>query len=136
MATRRQRIRTRAKGLCEYCRLAESHTNLPHEVDHIRAKKHLGQTTLANTCWACAYCNSAKGTNVAGFDPLTDQLVPLFNPRLDDWEEHFTWDGPILVGRTAIGRATIAVLGINRDERVAHRRLLMDSGEEMQEEVS
>jgi hypothetical protein len=112
------------------CRLAEWHTTLPHEVDHIRAKKHRGKTTLENTCWACAYCNAAKGTNAAGFDPETEQLVPLFNPRVDDWAEHFVWDGPTLVGRTPVGRTTIAVLGVNREERVAHRRLLLEANED------
>jgi len=97
-------------------------------MDHIRAKKHRGRTALSNTCWACAYCNSAKGTNVAGFDPDTDELVPLFNPRTDKWDDHFVWDGVTLVGRTAVGRATIDVLGINRDERIAHRRLLIQAG--------
>ncbi|HEX3151859.1 MAG TPA: HNH endonuclease signature motif containing protein [Gemmataceae bacterium] len=128
MATRRQLIWKRAHGRCEYCQLAQVHTNLPHEVDHIRAKKHRGPTNLQNTCLTCAYCNAAKGPCAAGFDPETDQLVPLFNPRLDNWTEHFVWNGPILEGRTAIGRATIAVLGINRAERIAHRRLLLEAG--------
>jgi hypothetical protein len=82
---------------------------------------------------ACAYCNAAKGTNAAGFDPETDELVPLFNPRADTWADHFVWDGPILVGRTPIGRATIEVLGINRPERVEHRRLLSEARQNDQE---
>ena len=131
MATRRQVVRNRAGRRCEYCRLAEEHSSLPHELDHIRAKKHRGRTALSNICWACAYCNSAKGTNVAGFDPDTDELVPLFNPRTDDWADHFAWEGSALLGRTGIGRATIDVLGINREERIAHRRLLLDAGEDV-----
>lgn len=126
MASRRQQIWARAGGRCEYCRLAQADTTLPHEVDHIRARKHRGPTTLANTCLACAYCNAAKGTNAAGFDPETDELVPLFNPRADAWAEHFVWDGPVLTGRTPIGRATIEVLGINRPERIEHRKLLAE----------
>jgi hypothetical protein len=101
---------------------------LPHEIDHIRAKKHHGPTTTLNTCLACASCNGFKGSNVAGFDPDSGVLVPLFNPRLDNWSDHFVWDGPILVGLTAVARATIDVLNINHHERAEHRRLLLETG--------
>lgn len=124
----RKQVWTRAEGKCEYCQLPQELTILPHEVDHIRAKKHRGPTTLLNTCLACAYCNSAKGSNVAGYDPETDQLVPLYNPRLDIWDDHFTWEGPILHGKTAVARATVAVLRINDPDRVEHRRLLQAAG--------
>jgi hypothetical protein len=102
---------------------------LPHEIDHIRAKKHHGPTTLLNTCLACAYCNAAKGSNPAGFDPESGELVPLFNPRADVWAEHFAWDGPQLLGLTAVARATIDVLNVNAPERVEHRRLLLAAGD-------
>ena len=62
---------------------------------------------------------------MAGYDPETDRLFPLFNPRHDVWSEHFAWDGPTLVGLTPIGRTTISVLRINQPERVEHRRLLV-----------
>ena len=115
----------RAHSRCEYCQLLQEHTSLPHEVDHIRARKHRGPTTLENTCLACAGCNAAKGSNAAGYDPETDTLVPLFHPRRDSWDEHFAWDGPLLRGKTPVGRATIEVLRINSLTRVQHRRLLM-----------
>lgn len=95
------------------------------QLDHIRAQKHRGPTTIANTALACLACNARKGPNAAGYDPLTDALVPLFNPRIDNWHEHFRWRGPQLIGRTPIGRATIEVLGINAVDRVEHRRLLI-----------
>src|SRR5205814_826711 len=127
-SSHRKRIRDRAGDRCEYCRLPQDCTTLPHEIDHIRARKHRGQDTLQNTCWSCAYCNGAKGSNVAGFDPATDALVPLFNPRTDRWDEHFAWRGPTLRGKTAVGRATIDVLRINATDRVEHRRLLIAAG--------
>jgi hypothetical protein len=123
------RIRERAGDRCEYCRLPQSYTILPHEVDHIRARKHRGRTTLENTCWSCAQCNGAKGSNATGYDTATDELVPLFNPRSDRWDDHFAWDGPLLVGKTPIGRATIDVLRINQVERVEHRRVLLATGQ-------
>src|SRR5262245_7354174 len=103
----RRQIRDRARDRCEYCQLPQDFTSLPHEVDHIRARKHRGPTTLQNTCWACAGCNAAKGPNAAGYDPDSDELTRLFNPRTDRWSDHFRWDGAMLRGRTAVGRATI-----------------------------
>jgi hypothetical protein len=120
----RARIRLRAGDRCEYCQLHQRETVLPHEVDHIRARKHLGRNVAANLCLACAYCNSSKGPNVAGHDPLTDELVALYNPRSQSWSEHFVWRGPVLEGKTSSGRATIAVLRIDDREGVEHRRLL------------
>ncbi|HEY1375295.1 MAG TPA: HNH endonuclease [Gemmataceae bacterium] len=124
-ASRRKQIRDRAGDRCEYCHLPQSCTTLPHEVDHIRARKHRGRNTLQNYCWACAYCNSFKGSNAAGYDPDSDELVRLYNPRSDRWDDHFAWRGPKLVGKTPIARATIDVLRINQPDRVEHRRLLI-----------
>lgn len=101
----------------------------PFQLDHIRAQKHSGPTTAANLALSCLPCNSYKGSNVAGYDPDTDELQPLFNPRRDVWDEHFAWDGPLLRGRTPIGRATMVVLRINSPERVEHRRLLIEAGQ-------
>jgi HNH endonuclease len=124
-ASRRKQIRDRAGDRCEYCRLPQSCTILPHEVDHIRARKHRGTDTLDNSCWACANCNSYKSSNAAGYDPVTDALVPLYSPRADRWADHFAWSGPKLMGKTPVGRATIDVLRINAPIRVEHRRWLI-----------
>jgi hypothetical protein len=126
---RRKLVWKRAGDRCEYCQLPQSCSTLPHEIDHIRAKKHHGPTTLLNTCLACAYCNGAKGSNAAGFDPESGELVPLFNPRTDTWAEHFVWEGPVLLGLTPVARATLDVLNINAPARVEHRRLLLASGQ-------
>ena len=111
--------------MCEYCQIGEDDSVLPLELDHIRAKKHHGPKTLQNTCVACAHCNVAKGSDATGYDPLTDDLVRLFNPRTDDWKDYFFWDGPILHGKTAIARATIELLRINASGRIELRRLLL-----------
>ena len=52
----------------------------------------------------------------------TGTRIRLFHPRLDDWNEHFSWDGPRLTGLTAIGRATIEALKLNRELVIAIRR--------------
>lgn len=126
--SQRRRVAERARHRCEYCCLPEAYTSLPHEIDHVRARKHHGPSSLRNLCWACAACNAAKGPNVASYDPETDELVPLFNPRTDRWDEHFAWAGPRLLGKTPIARATIDVLRINDPHRVAHRAQLIALG--------
>ena len=117
----------RAGNACEYCRLPQEHSKLTFEVDHIIALKHGGKTVSGNLALSCFYCNSYKGANLAGCDPKTGKLTPLFNPRRHKWTTHFRWDGPVLIGRTAIGRTTIAVLNINEADAVATRELLMDA---------
>lgn len=124
----REQVRLRAGDRCEYCQLPQSCTSLPHEADHIRSQKHRGATTLDNLCWACARCNDFKGSDASAYDPVTDGLFPLFNPRTQGWTDHFEWNRGVLVGKTEIGRATIQLLQINSDERVEHRRLLAQSG--------
>jgi len=83
---------------------------------------------MENTCLACAHCNGAKSSNAAGYDPETDELVPLFNPRRDAWDEHFAWDGAWLLGKTPVGRATIEVLNINDAICVDQREFLIEAG--------
>lgn len=124
----RRQVIERARGLCEYCRLPQDCTLLPHELDHIRSRKLGGATTLENLCLACAQCNAAKGPLASAYDPATGELVALFNPRVDDWSSHFRWEEATLVGTTPAGRATIDALAINSPDRVAHRRLLIAAG--------
>ena len=118
----------RARATCEYCQLPQSLSPIPFEIDHIIARKHGGATDSANLALACFYCNSFKGPNIAGLDPKTGRIVRLYHPRKDRWQQHFRWEGPALVGRTSIGRATAAVLEINHYDAVAVRRALIEEG--------
>jgi hypothetical protein len=115
-------VRKRARLRCEYRRLPEAVSELRFQVDHVVPEKHGGGTLAENLCWACLRCNSHKGPNLAGLDGPAGEMVRLFNPRADAWEEHFRWSGPKLVGRTEVGRVTILVLCINRADTVALRR--------------
>jgi HNH endonuclease len=123
-----QRVWQRARVRCEYCQMPQEFDPLPFQIDHIIARKHRGRTRMENLALACFACNNHKGPNIAGIDPDTYAVTPLFHPRRDDWQEHFIWHGPELVGRTPIGRATIAVLAINLPRRVTLRRALMEEG--------
>jgi hypothetical protein len=98
------------------------------EIDHIIAEQHRGQTVPGNLALVCFADNHHKGPNLAGIDPKTSKRAWLFHPRRHKWDRHFRWDGAILVGRTAIGRATVATLAMNREHRVRHRRQLIAEG--------
>ena len=120
----------RARGRCEYCRMPHNLDPLPFQVDHIIARQHRGRTSLGNLALACLSCNNHTGPNIAGIDPegADGGVVRLFNPRDDEWAEHFEWDGPSLKGKTAIGRVTVYVLAMNLSHRVALRQTLIDEG--------
>ena len=100
----------------------------PPHVDHVIAVKHGGRTDLRNLAFTCAHCNGHKGSDIASLDPVTDTLVPLYNPRRDKWDDHSRWDGPLLVGKSPTARATVRVLAINAGRRIAVRTQLMAEG--------
>jgi len=118
----------RARATCEYCGMPQVLNPLPYEIDHVVSEQHGGKTDLANLALACLSCNKRKGPNLVGYDPLSKRLVPLFNPRRQQWRRHFRWEGPRLVGQTQVGRATIVVLGINRPDYVDFRQELIEEG--------
>jgi hypothetical protein len=124
----RRAVTQRAGGLCEYCQTAKI-VVVTVEIDHIYPVAKGGSTTLENLCLVCRTCNSYKRDFIIGFDPETQTEQPLFNPRTQQWHEHFQWseDKIILIGLTSIGRATIERLQINNDDLVNARRS-MDSG--------
>lgn len=120
-ATRRQ-VRERAGDRCEYCRIPQPAQPLARfHIEHIIAQKHGGEDDLSNLALACHYCNVHKGPNLSGVDPEDGQVVPLFHPRRDIWDEHFAVDGGFIVGLTPTGRATVRVLEMNATERVELR---------------
>jgi hypothetical protein len=128
-ASTRDLVRHRAGQRCEYCQLHEDDDPLfAFHVEHISARQHGGADSLSNLAFACHQDNLHKGPNLTGIDPLTKKLTRLLHPRRHKWSRHFRWDGPILVGRTAIGRATVAVLGMNLPHRVRLREALIAAG--------
>lgn len=128
-AALREQVRQRAADCCEYCQLHQEHEPfLTLQIEHIVAKQHDGSDDLSNLALACHHCNLHKGPNLSGRDPRARAIVRLFHPRRNKWARHFRWEGAILVGRTPIGRATVAPLSINLPERVALREALIEEG--------
>ncbi|PJF29802.1 MAG: HNH endonuclease [Phototrophicales bacterium] len=122
-------IRQRANNRCEYCQKPDFITSFSYQVDHIISKKHGGSDNLDNLAWACFECNNAKGADIAAYDPITNMLVPLYNPRTQIWDDQFKIDNTgFIIGKTAIGRATVTILNINRETEVALRQGLIELG--------
>jgi hypothetical protein len=89
-----------------------------------------------NLAFACQGCNNHKYNRSASQDPVTGVLVPLFDPRRDQWSHHFAWneDATIILGLSATGRATVECLRLNRRGLISLRRVLFAVGEHPREE--
>lgn len=124
----RRAVRHRAQGRCEYCLLHEKDSPLSHEVDHIIPRKHGGGHVETNLAWACYVCNGFRGADLTSIDTQTGQIVRLFNPREDQWSEHFRLAGGLIQPLTAKGRATEYLLQLNLPDRVQLRVFLIQTG--------
>jgi hypothetical protein len=51
-------------------------------------------------------------------------LIPLFNPRVHAWNDHFALSDVTIVGVTAIGRTTVRVLNMNNARCLQLRAML------------
>jgi 5-methylcytosine-specific restriction endonuclease McrA len=93
-------------------------------VEHIIPLAVGGSSTEDNLWLACPLCNGYKGTQTHYVDPVSDEQVPLFNPRQQIWNEHFRWseDGTEIIGKTACGRSTVIALKLNNEYLVRARR--------------
>jgi len=97
------------------------------QIDHIDPK---GGDNLDNLCLSCWNCNSSKHKATRVTDPESGERVALFNPRSQRWGDHFEWvDRAVQVrGLTAIGRATVVRLKMNRPVIVAARQRWAEGG--------
>jgi len=92
-------------------------------LDHILPLADGGQTTLDNLALACVTCSLKKGSRTHARDPKTLRQIRLYQPRRDQWADHFCWTPQWrLLGRTPIGRATLRALGFNRPAIVRIRQ--------------
>jgi hypothetical protein len=129
-AATRRLVRERAQHRCEYCRLPQAaQPYVTFHIEHILPRKHGGTDDPSRLALACERCNAFKGTNLSGVDPDTGHVERLFDPRSQNWSEHFELRGALILGQTPTGRATVAVLGMNEDRRVRLRAELLARGE-------
>ena len=115
-------VHDRARNCCEYCQTCRDTIGQAMHVEHIDPQ---GGNDPGNLCLACPTCNLSKAAATATLDSETGETVALFNPRTQNWYEHFRWiDGARRVqGLTPTGRATVERLRINQDRVVVARAL-------------
>lgn len=126
----RARVTEQARHRCGYCLRSEELLGMLLTLDHLIPQSDGGPTTEENLWLACHQCNSYKGTQTCADDPVTGLSVTLFNPRQQNWIEHFAWseDGTQIIGITPCGRATVIALKLNVPEIVVARRMWVSAG--------
>ena len=85
----RKLVAERAEFKCEYCLMTEEDSLFSFQLDHIISLKHNGNTDENNLAYSCITCNARKGSNISTILLPELNLIPLFNPRIDNWAEHF-----------------------------------------------
>jgi HNH endonuclease len=123
-------VYARALGLCEYCKSPANISSQPFILEHILPQSKGGETKEDNMALSCQGCNNYKYNKTTGIDKITLQDTPLFNPRQDEWEQHFAWSAEAneVLGITATGRVTVDTLKLNRQELKNLRSLLISVG--------
>lgn len=124
----RQKVRERANGACEYCLKPDVVSTHDFHIDHIIPPAHHGSDELDNLAWSCGRCNRYKGRDIASIDLETGHLTMLFNPRKQEWGEHFEKQQFIIVGKTPHGRVTITLLQLNDETQLRVRKNLATAG--------
>ena len=129
-AALREKIRQQAGNRCGYCLALQEHVLNVLEIDHILPMAAGGDDSEENLWLACRACNNAKSAKIAAIDPLTKESLPLFNPRKQNWREHFCWNasGLEIVGITPTGRATVLALDLNNVIALMVRRNWIKAG--------
>lgn len=99
-------------------------------MEHIIPRALNGSTDESNLALACQDCNNYKRTSISALDSESGEIVLLFHPRRDAWNDHFTWisDFTVVLGFTPTGRATVQALRLNRRSLVRVRRVLRTAG--------
>ena len=117
-------VARRAGHCCEYCHAPEVIFNFPFEVEHIVPRASGVREAEAELALACRSCNVHKSARTAATDSSSGTMVRLFNPRTDQWSEHFRADvdSGEISALTAIGRVTVKLLRMNGETQKTARR--------------
>ena len=124
----RKFVASRANFRCEYCLKPEIIANFSFHIEHIIGRQHGGSDQLSNLAYACSWCNWKKGPNIATVLQEHGALVPLFHPRKDIWNDHFSVEAGVIIGKTDIAAGTIRVLDMNTLELIMERKILTEVG--------
>lgn len=130
-ANLKQFIIKRSKGHCEYCKCPSTFSTELFSIEHIIPRSKNGSNELDNLAYACIGCNIYKSDKIEFIDVVSQTISILYNPRKMNWVDHFIWDESltVMIGKTAIGRATIEGLKLNRLPVKNLRRALISISE-------
>ena len=124
----RRLVTQRAGDKCEYCQFPQIASFFAFEMEHIIAEEHDGITEAENLALSCPCCNRFKGTDLGSIDSETKQLTPFYNPRTQEWSNHFRLEGGTIVPLTPEGRVTVKILRFNLLESILERQQLSNIG--------
>ena len=122
----RQLVAERANFKCEYCRIHSNDMFLSFELDHIIPFKHGGTNDMENLAFACPHCNQHKGSDFATISG--NEIVRLFNPRLDNWLDHFEIINSEIISKSKVGEASIKIFRFNEPDILILRQILSETG--------
>jgi hypothetical protein len=117
----RRSVIQRANNRCEYCGISQLGQVATFHIDHVIPVVAGGETLTENLALACVSCSLRKGARQELVDAESGECVAFFNPRQQQWSEHFAWLGVEVVGLTAMGRAMVQTLDLNRSTMLAIR---------------
>jgi hypothetical protein len=125
-----ERIRKQARYRCGYCLVGEHLIGMQMEFEHLVPLAEGGQTLEENLWLSCRNCNGFKHSQTKAIDPESGLVAPLFNPRRQNWNEHFRWseDRTEIIALTPEGRASVVALRLNNPLTVVARRLWVSAG--------
>ena len=117
-----RQVEQRASGRCEYCLMHQSLQGATFHVEHVIPRSLGGASSLENLAWACPSCNLHKSNRVEVRPAEGVELIPLFNPRTDEWTVHFRWNAYEILGNSPVGWVTVETLRFNDERRIRIRQ--------------
>ena len=111
----------RAGHRCEYCRVLAYLSAFDYHIEHIIGLQHGGPNSPNNLAYCCSICNWKKGPNISTILEFGGALMPLFNPRTQNWFDHFEAQNGYIKPLTPIGEATVKLLELNQRNKVEER---------------
>jgi hypothetical protein len=118
----REFVATRAGRRCEYCQMHQSLQGATFDLEHIIPRALGGSSDSSNLALACPSCNLHKADRTSTSISSNGDSIPFFNPRLDEWGNHFEWDDYTPIAKSEIGRVTIQALDLDHERRIRIRR--------------
>jgi hypothetical protein len=75
---------------------------------------------------ACTFSNLHKGSDIGSLSSA-GVLTRFFNPRLDQWLEHFALQYHLIEPLSAIGEVTACIFQFNIGDRIVERQTLAEA---------